>query len=150
MKETELASLQPIAYSLQPALKIQILTPLPAICQGVLAESMLGRAQAAGLVDLEVVDLRRWTSDKHRTVDDAPYGGGPGMVMKIEPIDKALSELRRPESKVIFMSPQGKRFDQAMAQSLAKEQHLIFLCGHYETPQTKYQHHVCVPRPCYG
>ena len=142
MKETELASLQPIAYSLQPALKIQILTPLPAICQGVLAESMLGRAQAAGLVDLEVVDLRRWTSDKHRTVDDAPYGGGPGMVMKIEPIDKALSELRRPESKVIFMSPQGKRFDQAMAQSLAKEQHLIFLCGHYEGVDQRVIDHV--------
>lgn len=93
---------------------------------------MLGRAQASGLVKLEVVDLRRWTSDKHRTVDDAPYGGGPGMVMKIEPIDKALQELKKPESKVIFMSPQGKRFDQAIARSLSKEQHLIFLCGHYE------------------
>ena len=94
--------------SSRPLLKIQILTPLPAICQGVLAESMLGRAQAAGLVDLEVVDLRCWTHDRHRTVDDTPYGGGPGMVMKIAPIDAALQELRRPESKVIFMSPQGK------------------------------------------
>ncbi|MBX9578616.1 MAG: tRNA (guanosine(37)-N1)-methyltransferase TrmD [Chthoniobacterales bacterium] len=118
--------------SSRPHLTIQILTPLPAICQGVLAESMLGRAHAAGLVSLEAVDLRRWTSDKHRTVDDAPYGGGPGMVMKIGPIDAALQELRCPESKVIFMSPQGKKFDQAMARSLAKEQHLIFLCGHYE------------------
>lgn len=81
---------------------------------------------------LEVVDLRRWMSDKHRTVDDAPYGGGPGMVMKIEPIDLALRELKRQKSKVIFMSPQGKRFDQAMARALSKEEHLIFLCGHYE------------------
>jgi len=113
-------------------LKIQILTPLPKICESFLTESMLGRAQGSGLVNLEVVDLRHWTNDKHRTVDDAPYGGGPGMVMKIEPIDKALRELRTPKSKVIFMSPQGKRFDQAMARSLAKEQHLIFLCGHYE------------------
>jgi len=115
-----------------PLLHIQILTPLPKICESFLAESMLGRAKAAGLVKLEVVDLRRWTSDQHRTVDDAPYGGGPGMVMKIEPIDLALQEMRRPESKVIFMSPQGKRFDQTKARSLAKEQHLIFLCGHYE------------------
>lgn len=117
---------------MHPLLHIQILTPLPAICQGVLGESMLGRAQASGLVKLEAIDLRRWTNDRHRTVDDAPYGGGPGMVMKIEPIDLALRELRRPESKVIFMSPQGKKFNQAMARSLAKEQHLIFLCGHYE------------------
>ncbi len=115
-----------------PLLHIQILTPLPAICESILAESMLGRAQVSGLVKLEAVDLRRWTHDRHRTVDDAPYGGGPGMVMKIEPIDKALRELRKPESKVIFMSPQGKQFDQSMAGSLAKEQHLIFLCGHYE------------------
>ncbi len=117
---------------MHPLLKIQILTPLPKICESFLNESMLGRARAAGLVNLEVVDLRRWTSDKHRTVDDAPYGGGPGMVMKIEPIDKALQELRKSKSKVIFMSPQGKQFDQAMARSLVREEHLIFLCGHYE------------------
>ena len=113
-------------------LKIQILTPLPAICQGVIVESILGRAQKMGLVSLEVVDLRRWTHDRHRTVDDAPYGGGPGMIMKIEPIAAALQELRSPESRVIFMSPQGKKLDQVVAHSLAKEQHLIFLCGHYE------------------
>ncbi len=115
-----------------PRLIIQILTPLPAICEGILSESILGRAQAAGLVKLEVVDLRRWTSDKHRTVDDAPYGGGAGMVMKMEPIDKALKELRGSKSKVVFMSPQGKRFDQTLARSLSQEEHLIFLCGHYE------------------
>lgn len=113
-------------------LSIQILTPFPGICQGVLGESILKRAQASGLVQLEAVDLRRWTTDKHRTVDDAPYGGGPGMVMKIEPINAALQELRRPQSKVIFMSPQGKRFNHSMARDLAQEKHLIFLCGHYE------------------
>ena len=111
---------------------IQILTPLPGICESVLRESMLGRAQEAGIVSLEAVDLRRWTTDKHRTVDAPPYGGGPGMVMKIEPIATALQELRKPKSKVIFMSPQGKRFDQATARRLACEEHLIFLCGHYE------------------
>src|SRR3990167_10055927 len=113
-------------------LEIQILTPIPSIAQGVLQESILGRAQEAGLVKLESVDLRRWTADRHRTVDDAPYGGGPGMVMKIAPIDAALSELRRPESKVIFLSPQGKPLTQIKVRELAKERHLIFLCGHYE------------------
>ena len=111
---------------------IQILTPLPGICESVLRESMLGRAQEAGIVSLEAVDLRRWTIDKHRTVDAPPYGGGPGMVMKIEPIAAALDALRKPKTKVIFMSPQGKRFDQVTARRLAREEHLIFLCGHYE------------------
>lgn len=113
-------------------LEIQILTPFPGICEGVLGESMLKRAQAAGLVRLEAVDLRQWSSDKHRTLDAPPYGGGPGMVMKIEPIDAALQALKRPESKVIFMSPQGKPFTQQKACALAQEKHLIFLCGHYE------------------
>jgi len=76
-----------------PMIEIQILTPIPAIAEGVLRESILGRAQEAGLVKLEAVDLRRWTHDRYRTVDDAPYGGGPGMVMKIEPIAEALGEL---------------------------------------------------------
>ena len=113
-------------------IEIQILTPIPAIAEGVLRESILGRAQDAGLVKLEAVDLRRWTSDRHRTVDDAPYGGGPGMVMKIAPIAAALSELRRPESKVIFLTPQGRPLRQPMVREFATEQHLILLCGHYE------------------
>src|SRR3990167_5093981 len=106
--------------STQATLEIQILTPFPGICEGVLGESMLGRAQVGGYVQIEAVDLRRWATDKHRTLDAPPYGGGPGMVMKIEPIEAALNELRRPESKIIFMSPQGKRFDQSMARALAK------------------------------
>ena len=77
-------------------IEIQILTPIPSIAEGLLGESILGRARESGLVKVEAVDLRRWTSDRHRTVDDAPYGGGPGMVMKIEPIASALAELRRP------------------------------------------------------
>jgi len=113
-------------------LSIQILTPFPGICHGVLGESMMKRAQVKGLVELEVLDLRDWAHDKHRTLDAPPYGGGPGMVMKIEPINAALQELRRSDSKVIFLSPQGKRFNQSIARSLAQERHLIFLCGHYE------------------
>ena len=90
------------------------------------------RACDKGLANLEAVDLRRWTSDAHRTVDDAPYGGGPGMVMKIEPIDLALTEMRSPKSKVILMTPQGRKFSDATARDLARESDLIFLCGHYE------------------
>jgi tRNA (guanine37-N1)-methyltransferase len=113
-------------------LEIQILTPIPGIAEGVLKESILGRAQEAGLVKLEAVDLRGWTSDRHRTVDDAPYGGGPGMVMKITPIAAALGDLRRPETKVIFLTPQGRPLKQSIVREYAKVEHLILLCGHYE------------------
>lgn len=113
-------------------IEIQILTPIPTIAAGVLGESILGRAQEAGLVKLEAVDLRHWTHDRHRTVDDAPYGGGPGMVMKIEPIAAALSQLRRPESKVIFLTPQGRTLTQSIVREYVTAEHLILLCGHYE------------------
>jgi tRNA (guanine37-N1)-methyltransferase len=112
--------------------KIQILTIFPDVCRSVFNESILKRACEKNLATLEAVDLRRWTSDRHRTVDDAPYGGGPGMVMKIEPIDQALTEIRSPESKVILMSPQGRPFSDQIARELALENDLIFLCGHYE------------------
>ena len=113
-------------------MKIQILTIFPDVCRSVFNESILKRACEKNLATLEAVDLRRWTSDRHRTVDDAPYGGGPGMVMKIEPIDQALSEIRSPESKVILMSPQGRSFSDQIARELALQTDLIFLCGHYE------------------
>jgi tRNA (guanine37-N1)-methyltransferase len=112
--------------------KIQILTIFPDVCRSVFNESILKRACEKNLATLEAVDLRRWTSDRHRTVDDAPYGGGPGMVMKIEPIDQALSEIRSSDSKVILMSPQGRCFSDQIARELAQETDLIFLCGHYE------------------
>jgi tRNA (guanine37-N1)-methyltransferase len=112
--------------------KIQILTIFPDVCRSVFNESILKRACEKNLATLEAVDLRRWTNDRHRTVDDAPYGGGPGMVMKIEPIDQALSEMRSPDSKVILMSPQGRPFSDQVARELALETDLIFLCGHYE------------------
>lgn len=113
-------------------MKIQILTIFPDVCKSVFSESILMRAQEKNLASLEAVDLRKWTKDRHRTVDDAPYGGGPGMVMKIEPIDLALSEMRSPASKVILLSPQGRQFSDSIARELAKETDLILLCGHYE------------------
>ena len=123
-------------------IEIQILTPIPEIAEGVLRQSILGRAQNAGLVKLEAIDLRRWTSDRHRTVDDAPYGGGPGMVMKIAPIAAALTELRRAHTKVIFLTPQGRPLRQPLVREFAKEQHLILLCGHYEGVDQRVAEHL--------
>jgi tRNA (guanine37-N1)-methyltransferase len=99
---------------------------------GFLEESILKRAAAMGAVRFQTVNLRDYTSDRHQTVDDRPYGGGPGMIMKAEPIFKAVAALRTPAARVILMSPQGRRFDQATARQLATERHLIFICGHYE------------------
>jgi tRNA (guanine37-N1)-methyltransferase len=113
-------------------LRIQILTIFPRICESVLQESILKRAQEKGLAVLEALDLRAWANDKHRTTDDAPYGGGPGMVMKIEPIARALDALRGKETRVILMSPQGRRFDQRLAEAYSHEDHLILIAGHYE------------------
>ena len=97
-----------------------------------LRESILKRAQENGLAVLEAVDLRAWTTDKHHTTDDAPYGGGPGMVMKIEPIARALDALRGEGTRVLLMSPHGRRFNQKMAEAYSRERHLILVCGHYE------------------
>ena len=113
-------------------LEIEIVTIFPRMLDSVLGESILKRAQEAGLVRIRCINLRDFATGAHLTTDDRPYGGGPGMVMKPEPVFKAVDALRRPESKVILMTPQGAPFKQAAAQALAKEAHLIFLCGHYE------------------
>ncbi len=97
-----------------------------------LGESMMKRAQEGGQLDLAVHDLREWTTDKHRRVDDTPYGGGQGMVMKPEPFFAAVEELRTPETKVVLMTPQGQRLGQPAVEAMASEAHLIILCGHYE------------------
>ena len=114
------------------ALKIDVITIFPGMLDGFLGESMLKRAARAGLVEFRVTNLRDFTSDVHRTTDDRPYGGGPGMVMKPEPIFKAVEAVRTEASRVILMTPQGRRFDQSVAQELSGESHLIFVCGHYE------------------
>ena len=113
-------------------LQIDIVTIFPRMLDGILGESILKRAQEAGLVSVRCVNLRDFATGAHLTTDDRPYGGGPGMVMKPEPVFKAVDALRRPDSKVILMTPQGEPFKQATAMALSKEAHLIILCGHYE------------------
>ncbi len=113
-------------------LRIDVITIFPAIVKGFVEESILKRAAFMGRVLLNVVDLRDFTSDKHRTTDDRTYGGGPGMVMKPEPLFAAVESLKTAAARVILMTPQGRRFKQSAACELSGEQHLIFLCCHYE------------------
>ena len=113
-------------------MKIDILTLFPEICRAPLSESIMKRAQEKGIVGLRVHNLRDWTTDKHHIVDDAPFGGGQGMVMKPEPIFAAVESLRSEKCTVILMTPQGKPFGQSLAAEFAKTEHLIIICGHYE------------------
>jgi tRNA (guanine37-N1)-methyltransferase len=112
--------------------KIDIVTLFPEMCRAPLNESMMKRAQENKIVDLRIHNLRDWTTDKHHVVDDAPFGGGQGMVMKPEPIFAAVESLRNDHSTVALMTPQGKQFTQSLATDLSKREHLILVCGHYE------------------
>lgn len=113
-------------------MRIDIVTIFPEIAKGPLGASIMGRAVGAGRVRIDFHDLRDYTTDKHRQVDDIPYGGGPGMVMKPEPFFAAVADLRTEDSRVIFLTPQGIPFRQTKAVELSCCEHLIFLCGHYE------------------
>ncbi len=113
-------------------MKIDIVTLFPGMCLGPLGESILGKAMARGLWQLGVHDLRQWSTDKHRRVDDTPFGGGQGMVMSCAPLFAAVEALRTPESRVVLMTPQGRRLDQRIVESFTASPHLIVLCGHYE------------------
>jgi len=130
-------------------MRIDILTLFPEICRGPLNISMMKRAQENGALELQIHNLRDWTSDKHHVVDDAPFGGGQGMVMKPEPIFAAVEDLKSKfenrrnaargaseagisNSKIVLMSPAGRKLDQQMAAEFSSESHLIIICGHYE------------------
>lgn len=114
-------------------LKIDVITLFPGMLRGFLEESMMKRAVAAGLVEFNAINLRDFATDRHQKTDDRPFGGGPGMVMKPEPIFAAVTSVRTDESRVLLMSPQGRVFRQADARRLAdRSSHLIFICGHYE------------------
>jgi len=117
-------------------MKIDILTLFPEMFKGVFSESMIKIARKKGLADIEIHDLRKWTFDNHRTADDKPFGGGPGMVMKVEPVDLALGQIRGKagdkKTRVILLTPQGRKFDQSAARDLSALEHMILICGHYE------------------
>jgi len=113
-------------------MKIDVLTLFPEMFAGPLDESIVKRARAAGLLDLSIHNLRDYTHDRHRTVDDKPFGGGPGMLLKPEPIFEAVEHLGRGETRVILLSPSGRKFNQSLARELAPEKHLLLICGSYE------------------
>lgn len=115
------------------SLRIDIVTLFPEIFFGPLASSIVGRAREKGIVEINAVNLRDFTHDRHKTVDDTPYGGGPGMLMKPEPLFEAVRSLKTECSKVILTGPAGRRFTQKDAEAIASnESHVIILCGHYE------------------
>jgi tRNA (guanine37-N1)-methyltransferase len=126
-------------------MRIDILTLFPEICRAPLNASMMKRAQECGALELHIHNLRDWTTDKHHVVDDAPFGGGQGMVMKPEPIFAAVEDLKKTPNaerttpnaelqrpKIVLMSPAGRKFEQGMATELSGESQLIIICGHYE------------------
>jgi tRNA (guanine37-N1)-methyltransferase len=123
-------------------MRIDVVTIFPDLIRQALSHSIVGRACAANAVQIEACDLRDFTDDKRRTVDDAPYGGGAGMVLKPEPLFRAVESLRSDVSVITLMSPQGEPFTQNKAKELARREHLIFLCGHYEGFDERVREHL--------
>jgi tRNA (guanine37-N1)-methyltransferase len=129
---------------------ITILTLFPQVFTDIFSTSILGRAQKKGLVKINLVDIRDFATDKHKSVDDTPYGGGPGMIMRVDIMEKAIafSKFKKQSSKIktkeriILLDPAGKRFNQAKAREYAKLDHLILVCGHYEGVDARISHFV--------
>ncbi|MEK7194686.1 MAG: tRNA (guanosine(37)-N1)-methyltransferase TrmD [Patescibacteria group bacterium] len=123
-------------------MKFDIITIFPNIFEGFLSESLLAKAQNKKIVSVKTHYLRKWTSDRHQTVDGKPYGGGPGLVFKVEPVYKAVTALKKQQAtsnrrqgkktRVVLFSPRGKKFDQATAKRWSKMDQIIFICGRYE------------------
>jgi tRNA (guanine37-N1)-methyltransferase len=125
-------------------MRIDILSAVPRLLDSWFGESILQRAQAKGTVEVVVHDLRQWSTDKHRRLDDYPFGGGAGMVMTVEPIHRAIMELKsqRPYREVIYLSPDGQLLDQPLANSLSTGGDLILLCGHYKGVDERVREHL--------
>ena len=121
---------------------IDIITLFPDIFFGPLSSSIVGRAVKNGIVEINAVNLRDYTHDRHQTVDDKPFGGGPGMLMKPEPLFEAVEALRKENTKVILTGPRGVKFNQKMAKELTNEDHLIIICGHYEGVDERVREHL--------
>ncbi len=113
-------------------MKIQIVTLFPAMVEGFFTNSIMKRAVERGTVEYEIIDFRTFATDKHHSCDDVPYGGGAGMVISCEPLCRALQSIDAKAKRVVYASPSGKRFTQSYAESLSKEETLVFICGHYE------------------
>jgi len=113
-------------------MKIDVLTLFPAMFAGPLDESIVKRARAEGLLDLAIHNLRDYAHDRHRTVDDKPFGGGPGMLLKPEPIFEAMEKLSREKTRLILLTPAGRKFNHSIARELARQEHLLLVCGSYE------------------
>ena len=117
-------------------MRIDIATLFPDMCEAVLSESIVGRGRREGFIDIKCHNIRDYTLDKHRRVDDKPYGGGTGMVMQAQPVYDCICAIKeqagKERTRLVYLSPQGKRLDQALVKELAAEEHLILLCGHYE------------------
>lgn len=114
------------------SVQIDILTLFPAMFSGPFDQSIVARAMAAGLAEVRVHDLRQWTNDRHRTADDMPFGGGPGMVLKPEPIFEAVGALHTPGVEIVLLTPNGELLTQALLQEFSTRAHVILICGHYE------------------
>jgi tRNA (guanine37-N1)-methyltransferase len=133
--------------------RIDVITLFPEIVAGPVEASILGRARRGGQLDLHLHQLRDYATDKHRTVDEKPYGGGPGMLLKCEPLFAAVEDVRAqaPQpGRVILLSPAGQRFDQAKARELASLERVIFVCGHYEGVDERVREHLVDEELCLG
>ena len=123
-------------------MKIDVLTLFPGMFAGPLDESIIKRAREKGLLDLQIHNLRDWTHDRHKTVDDRPFGGGPGMVLKPEPLFEAIEALRKPETRVIIMTPSGRKLTQAVGRELSGFSHLLLIAGSYEGIDERVREHL--------
>jgi len=123
-------------------MKIDILTIFPEMFEGPLTESILKRAADKGLVEIKVHNLRDWSTDKHHSIDAPPYGGGPGMVMRVDVIDRAVADLKTGKAKVILLDTKGEVYKQKKALALSKEEHLILIAGHYEGVDHRVHEHI--------
>ena len=123
-------------------MRFDIITIFPEIFDSYFKESIIKRSLKKRLIEINIHDLRKWAKDRHRTVDDKPFGGGIGMVMKVEPIYKAVKSLKKKKSRVILFSPRGKKFNQKTAYRLSKFNQLIFICGRYEGVDERVAKHV--------
>ncbi len=125
-------------------MRIDIITVLPRLIESPFSDSILKRAQTKGLVEVNVIDLRQYSTNKHKTIDDYAFGGGAGMVMMIEPIDRCISALKaeRTYDEIIYMSPDGQLFSQSIANELSLTKNLILLCGHYKGVDERVREHL--------